>query len=851
MVESLPQPLDSESWRSLRHRLAWLVSTHRGRLAEAFGTDKPPPPPRAPLRPLDAASLLSYFGLSYDPAADVSGHSLFTAAHHKHSSVLALWHDLDPHDLVSRRDGPAAELPTSTLSFEPPGESACPLHRVARPNISADRQRLSLKLFALDPTRLQGRRSLGKAVEAIGMPPQDLLSHALAEARTAKLEDGRPLEFVAALFVLEVARIRHLQLFLFWACSFRRFVQEGRRDCREHGASVEIPGTVSSMLIAVDSDGRRMLHPAAAADFEELTTSLERVCAHFLPSGETESVTRALASWSKVLHIEMQYQIAKQPLLRCYANMRFSSVHAENSAALTQLIEDELALRPRVDVDEPSFEAAVEAELTAMRIRAALTERVLAMVARERMRDGSLAGLGDLDPAAEVAALRELDALLRHLIEDAAASAPWLGTTARCELEAVVLAQVLTTCDRQQPPRANCAWPSREEMLAFAAAQQGTTATGQQHATATESALSLWPLICALRSENEALGEVLRAQSRLVEWRSWLEVARSTAGGGGDSEVLARGAQFDAMVRSMGAAAFGMAQADEGARSLMCTLLAERRLLLAVTGQAASFDPQNLPELRAPGEPPRNWPVSRLCAPASPFPPPCTPSCHRADRHRATDILLLAEEQARQRLEREKARRRDVLERRACAKAIAVEAPLLARSEALRDTLRAAEAKLHATEVAVTERQRQCEKELDSDAAKATGLEPRHARQPASWSDCKSPARLRISFAERQAQARREQSHLLDGIAALDRRAESIGDTRDADSFRETAAELALAMSAEAQLSARLRDAHVSRSEIEKRLEAARVYLAEQTATNAFLVRRGVGVGLAAKVNQV
>ena len=45
---------------------------------------------------------------------------------------------------------------------------------------------------------------------------------------------------------------------------------------------------------------------------------------------------------------------------------------------------------------------------------------------------GSLAGLGDLDPAAEVAALRELDALLRHLIEDAAASAPWLGTTARC-----------------------------------------------------------------------------------------------------------------------------------------------------------------------------------------------------------------------------------------------------------------------------------------------------------------------------------------------------------------------------------------------------------------------------------
>jgi len=271
-------------WRGVRHELAWLVSTHQLRLLQAFASPpspQPRPPPTDPLPPAELGASLQYFGLTAG-SEDPSGQTLFLASRNKCEVV---------HDLVWRAAGPIlSESPDSLLGSGPELQEADWVSCV-RPEPSPELEALEGKLAAMEVTGASNGALMRKAAMIIRMPLQLLIQEAQEAARDVTALDaaaaadprgargrpgcGRQPAVLAAQYVLDAARTRHMQLQLLFVFNFGRSLQReslpaarlagGRRVDRHcvYGASSEIPGTPAGMLTVVDAGGRPVLYRPA------------------------------------------------------------------------------------------------------------------------------------------------------------------------------------------------------------------------------------------------------------------------------------------------------------------------------------------------------------------------------------------------------------------------------------------------------------------------------------------------------------------------------------------------------------------------------------------------------------
>jgi hypothetical protein len=708
-------------WRRVRHQLAWIIPTHQLRLSQAFSN--PPPPrlrrlPEGPLPPHELPELLRYFGMLGEGADDPSGQALLLASHGKCDGV---------HGIVWRAAGPVLSEATDEQMLDAGSAQSHPVLLEAdwatcvRSSPNAEQELLDGKLSALDAAGAVNASLMRKAAMTVRTPLDLLLQEAGEAGREVHAADARQPALLAAHYALEAARSRHLQLQLLYCFNFGRSLQRealpsaqlpaiGRaaapRHCA-HGASSEVLGTAAGMLTVIDADGRPMLYKPAVEDLTQTQAWAVRIATHFeMPthvSGPRSvhtaaSVAQAVAAVSRVLQVELRFQLAKQPLLHTISRLRRAARHPEDASALAQLLANLIAQRVRLDLDAPDFREAYAAELALLRLRTAICERVLGVHVQERcravrLRAGLRADAAKARPPAgsslpsgvfravgereeeecvdesSVTLFRELDALLTHLLAQAAAAVPKLSTVAGCKLEAVVLSQVLAVCDRSclPPPQLPPAWASfaahaavapivvsgRDEQptaaaveaafaAARAAAQAGAGDAGKGaessikpgcndvpalggceglpvnptcvrlaaaerrlppeagERAAASAALQLWPAITSAWHECEYLRGVLHAQTRQIGWRSWLELSSLIGDSGLPADaaegarradpkaILSDGIEFASAVRRGGAGAMLERGAVEGARALLHTLLAERRVLLVLIEQISS-----------------------------------------------------------------------------------------------------------------------------------------------------------------------------------------------------------------------------------------------------------------------
>lgn len=933
----------------MRHELAWIIPTHQLRLSQAFSN--PPPPrlrrlPKGPLPPHELPELLRYFGMLGEGAEDPSGQTLLMAAHSKCDGV---------HGIVWRAAGPVLSEATDEQMLEQsyPQLLDADWARCVRAAPSAEQELLDRKLNALDAAGASNASLMRKAAMTVRMPLDLLLQEAGEAGREVHSGDARQPALLAAHYALEAARSRHLQLQLLYCFNFGRALQRealpsaqfaassdaaGPRH-RAHGASSEVPGTASGQLTVIDAAGRPMLYKPAVDDLARAQAWAVRVATHFempTPASGSKSthtlvsVAQAVAAVRRVVEVELRFQLAKQPLLLSMSRLRRAARHPEDAAALAQLLANLLDQRVRLDLDAPDCREAYAAELTLMRLRTAICERVLGMHVQERCRAVRLCAalqrdaarsrrpaMGSAPPVvaraeaepeegecideSAVGLFRELDALVKHLLAQAAAAVPKLSLVTGCKMEAVVLSQVLSVCDRScmPPPQLPPSWAvfarqaatapvvvsCRDEQptaaavdAAFAAARVaaqagagGAWADGDGESSlvcseglpvqapcvrlavaerrlppeageraAASAALQLWPAITSVWHECEYLRGVLHVQTRQLGWRSWLELSslvdapvsptaeRDGARRADQKKVLVDGIHFASAVRRTGARAMLERGAVEGARSLLHTLLAERRVLLALIeqisivrkdragGPAAASAERSRPRKAAA----RMAAVARASATAMPVTvhwrlpespldalnAQQTPVANRTklalhclvsglrereERRRAEAestersgaTLLLVEMQSLEVLLRQHARKLSELRCTARADAMAAESSQLVRIEGLRAALWTAHRELHACEA--DKARQQCEeydallRELSEETERMSSamsrnqemhmpetrsLNAAHLARSITGDNAKDPAG---AIAQQRAAAEAEHARLLEQIAEL------------------------------------------------------------------------------------
>jgi hypothetical protein len=133
---------------------------------------------------------------------------------------------------------------------------------------------------------------------------------------------------------------------------------------RRHCQSVhwEVPGSSTGVLLVRSASGKRVLYETATSDLAQLQVELLRVGTHYL-SGEdaaaayTADACASLRLLVRLYECEVCFQLGKQQLVHALLMLlQHTNTARERLAGIAQLVVNVTARRPRLALNQPSFE---------------------------------------------------------------------------------------------------------------------------------------------------------------------------------------------------------------------------------------------------------------------------------------------------------------------------------------------------------------------------------------------------------------------------------------------------------------------------------------------------------------